>query len=72
MRQSSSRLPSLALSLALKPDEKSEFPNENPDLSHYADQAQLTRERRLKPTYFDTAELMNHVVSTKVLDVIVP
>ena len=26
----------------------------------------------LKPTYFDTAELMNHVVSTKVLDVNVP
>ena len=46
--------------------------SENPDSPHYVDQAQLTSERRLKPTYFDTAELMNHVVSTKVLDVSVP
>ena len=46
--------------------------SENPDSPHYVDQAQLTSERRLKPTYFDTAELMNHVVSTRVLDVSVP
>ncbi len=46
--------------------------SENPDSPHYVDQAQLTSERRLKPTYFDTAELMNHVVSTKVLDISVP
>ena len=46
--------------------------SENPDSPYYVDQARLTSERRLKPTYFDTAELMNHVVSTKVLDVIVP
>lgn len=46
--------------------------SENPDSPHYVDQAQLTSERRLKPTYFDTAELMNHVVWTKVLDVSVP
>ena len=46
--------------------------SENPDSPYYVDQAQLTSERRLKPTYFDTAELMNHVVSTKVLDVRVP
>ena len=44
----------------------------NPDSPHYIDQARLTSERRLKPTYFDPAELMNHVVSTKVLDVNVP
>ena len=46
--------------------------SENPDSPHYIDQARLTSERRLKPTYFDPAELMNHVVSTKVLDVNVP
>ncbi len=43
--------------------------NESPDSPHYVDQAQLTSERRLKPTYFDPAELMRHVVSTRVLDV---
>jgi len=46
--------------------------SENPDSPYYVDQARLTSERRLKPTWFDTAELMNHVVSTRVLDVIVP
>ena len=46
--------------------------SENPDSPHYIDQARLSSERRLKPTYFDPAELMNHVVSTKVLDVSVP
>ncbi|WP_419949163.1 penicillin acylase family protein [Candidatus Palauibacter sp.] len=46
--------------------------SENPDSPHYVDQARLTSERRLKPTYFDPAELMNHVVSTEVLDVSVP
>ena len=43
--------------------------SENPDSPHYVDQAQLTSERRLKPTYFDVAELMNHVVSTEVIEV---
>ena len=46
--------------------------SENPDSPHYTDQARLSSERRLKPTYFDPAELMNHVVSTKVLEVTVP
>ena len=46
--------------------------SEDPDSPHYVDQARLTSERRLKPTYFDPAELMNHVVSTEVLDVSVP
>ncbi len=46
--------------------------SENPDSPHYIDQARLSSERRLKPTYFDLAELADHVVSTKVLAVRTP
>lgn len=37
---------------------------------HYTDQARLASERRLKPTYFYKKDLLKHVVSKKVLDVV--
>ena len=42
------------------------------DSPHYKDQARLASERRLKPTYFYKKDLLKHVVSQKVLDVLVP
>jgi len=43
--------------------------SEDPASSHYSDQAQLTSERRFKPTYFDEADLMKHVASKRILEV---
>jgi acyl-homoserine lactone acylase PvdQ len=40
-----------------------------PDSPHYADQARLTSERRLKPVYFDRADLMPHVKSEITLEI---
>src|SRR5205085_6363129 len=36
---------------------------------HYADQARLSSERRLKPMYFDDRDLVGHITSTTELDV---
>lgn len=41
----------------------------DPASPHYADQARLSSERRLKPVYFERAELLPHVRSTRQLDV---
>jgi acyl-homoserine lactone acylase PvdQ len=41
----------------------------HPDSPHYVDQARLTGERRLKPVYFDRAELMAHVKSERTLTI---
>jgi acyl-homoserine lactone acylase PvdQ len=46
--------------------------SERPDSPHYADQTRLFSERRLKPTYFERAELMKHLESSRRLDVAVP
>ena len=35
--------------------------SDNPESPHYSDQARLLSERRLKPAYFNKADLMNHV-----------
>ena len=43
--------------------------SEHEDSPHYADQARLTSERRLKPIYFHEQELMKHVLTTKTLEV---
>ena len=40
-----------------------------PQSPHYADQAKLTSERRLKPVYLDKADLMPHVTSERTLEV---
>ena len=43
--------------------------SEHEDSPHYSDQARLSSQRRLKPTYFNKADLLKHIVSTKTLDV---
>jgi acyl-homoserine lactone acylase PvdQ len=43
--------------------------SENPKSPYYDDQARLSSERRLKPGYFEKAELMKHVVSTEAIEV---
>jgi len=43
--------------------------SDNPESSHYSDQARLASERRLKPTYFNKVDLMNHISSKITLDV---
>ncbi|MBW2366608.1 MAG: penicillin acylase family protein [Deltaproteobacteria bacterium] len=46
--------------------------SQNPDSPHFIDQARMFSERRLKPVYFEKAELMPHVESTVILDVKLP
>jgi acyl-homoserine lactone acylase PvdQ len=43
--------------------------SDNPESPHYSDQARLVSERRLKPTYFNKVDLMNHVSSKITLNV---
>jgi acyl-homoserine lactone acylase PvdQ len=46
--------------------------SERPSSPHFADQARLFSERRLKPTHFHRDELLQHVTSSRVLRVTVP
>jgi len=43
--------------------------SEDPTSPHYVDQARLSSQRRLKPTYFNLDELRHHVLTTVSLDV---
>jgi len=43
--------------------------SQRPGSPHFVDQARMSSERRLKPVYFEKAELLPHVVSTVTLDV---
>ena len=43
--------------------------SDNPESPHYSDQARLLSERRLKPSYFNKADLMKHLSSTITLRV---
>ncbi len=45
--------------------------SEHPDSPHYADQARLSGQRRLKPTYFEKSDLMKYVTSEVELKVAV-
>ena len=42
--------------------------SEHENSPHYADQARLSSERRLKPTYFWKEDLLNHLVSQTTLE----
>jgi acyl-homoserine lactone acylase PvdQ len=46
--------------------------SENPKSPYYDNQARLSSEHRLKPGYFEKAELMKHLVSTEVIQVTPP
>lgn len=43
--------------------------SDHPESRHYSDQAHLLSERRFKSTYFNRAELLNHVESRTVLEI---
>jgi acyl-homoserine lactone acylase PvdQ len=42
--------------------------SQDPTSPHYDDQSRLVSEGRLKPTYFERADLLRHLESVRVLD----